>query len=56
MGNISSFALQSANEEKIKKMTENAINSGINIVSPAWTWNKSPMKNIQAILNRQRRN
>lgn len=51
MGNISSFALQSANEEKIKKMTENAINSGINIVSPACgLGTQSPMKNIQAIL------
>lgn len=51
MGNISSFALESANEEKIKKMTENAINSGINIVSPACgLGTQSPMKNIQAIL------
>ncbi|NLJ99175.1 MAG: MtaA/CmuA family methyltransferase [Tissierellia bacterium] len=51
MGNISSFALESADEEKIKKMTENVIDNGINIVSPACgLGTQSPMENIQAIL------
>jgi [methyl-Co(III) methanol-specific corrinoid protein]:coenzyme M methyltransferase len=51
MGNISSFALESADEEKVKKMTEKVINNGINIVSPACgLGTQSPMKNIQSIL------
>lgn len=51
MGNISSFALETANEDKINTMTKNAINSGIDIVSPACgLGTQSSMKNIQAML------
>lgn len=51
MGNISSFTLETANEDKISTMTKNAISSGIDIVSPACgLGTQSPMKNIQAML------
>lgn len=51
MGNVSSFALEFADEEKVRKLTENVINSGINIISPACgLGTQSSMKNIQAML------
>lgn len=51
MGNISSFALETANEDKIRIMTKKAIESGINILSPACgLGTQSSMKNIQAML------
>lgn len=51
MGNVSSFALETANEDKISTMTKIAINNGIDIVSPACgLGTQSSMKNIQAML------
>lgn len=51
MGNVSSFALETANEDKISTMTKNVINNGIDIVSPACgLGTQSSMKNIQAML------
>ena len=51
MGNVSSFALETSNEDKISTMTKNAINSGIDILSPACgLGTQSSMKNIQAML------
>ncbi len=51
MGNVSSFAIETANEDKINAMTQNAINSGIDILSPACgLGTQSSMKNIQVIL------
>lgn len=51
MGNVSSFAIETANEDKINAMTKNAINSGIDILSPACgLGTQSSMKNIQVML------
>jgi MtaA/CmuA family methyltransferase len=51
MGNVSSFALETANGDKIRAMTKNVINNGIDIVSPACgLGTQAPMKNIQAML------
>lgn len=51
MGNISSLALATATEDKIKTMTQNAINGGIDILSPACgLGTQSSMKNIQVML------
>ena len=51
MGNVSSFALETSNEDKISTMTKNAINSGIDILSPACgLGTQSSMKNIQVML------
>ena len=51
MGNISSFAIESADEEKITAMTRNAIRNGVDILAPACGLGTgSPLANIQAIL------
>lgn len=51
MGNVSSFALQFSDEKKIKAITKNVINSGVDIVSPACgLGTQSSLKNIQVML------
>ena len=51
MGNISTYALEFGDEERIKKLTKFCLNSGVDIISPACgLGTKSPLANIQAIL------
>ena len=51
MGNVSTFALEFGNEERIEKLTKFCVNGGSNIISPACgLGTRSPIANIQAIL------
>lgn len=51
MGNVSTFALEFGNEERIEKLTKFCVKGGSNIISPACgLGTKSPLANIQAIL------
>lgn len=51
MGNVSSFALEYGNEDKIKALTLKAIADGVDIISPACgLGTQSSLKNIQTIL------
>lgn len=51
MGNVSTYALEFANEEKVKSLTKTCIKNGSNIISPACgLGTKSPLSNIQSIL------
>ena len=50
MGNVSTYALENNNEEKIKNITYRLINEGINILSPACGLSTStPLSNIRAL-------
>lgn len=52
MGNVSSFALQGSNPEKIGTMAQRAIDNGVDILAPACGLGTgSAMENIQALLN-----
>ncbi|TJX13734.1 MtaA/CmuA family methyltransferase [Tissierella creatinini] len=51
MGNVSSFALETSNPQKIQTMAQSAINNGVNILSPACgLGTQSSMDNIKALL------
>lgn len=51
MGNVSTFALEFGNEERIEKLTKFCVRGGSNIISPACgLGTRSPIVNIQAIL------
>lgn len=51
MGNVSTYALEFSTPEKIVTMTNNCVNSGANIISPACgLGTKSPIENVRAIL------
>ncbi len=51
MGNVSTFALQNSYEEDIENMSNNCMQAGVNILSPACgIGTKTPLKNIQAMI------
>jgi len=51
MGNVSTYAIEFSEIDKIKELTRNSINNGADIVSPACGLGmNSPLKNVQAIL------
>ena len=51
MGNVSTFALEFANKDRIEKLTKFCVKSGSDIISPACgLGTKSPLANVQAIL------
>lgn len=51
MGNVSTYTIEFADEEKIKILTEKCVEDGSNIVSPACGLGmKSPLKNVKAML------
>ncbi|MGO1369083.1 MAG: uroporphyrinogen decarboxylase family protein [Senegalia sp. (in: firmicutes)] len=51
MGNLSTYALEFSNKEKIRTMTKGVLNSGVNIISPACgLGTQSSLENIQAML------
>lgn len=51
MGNVSTYALEFGDPERVKMLTEGCVKNGSNIISPACGLGmKSPIKNIQAIL------
>jgi len=51
MGNVSTFALEFGDEERIEKLTKACVDGGSNIVSPACgLGTKTPIANIRAIL------
>jgi len=51
MGNVSTFALEFGDEERVQKLTKFCVQSGSDIISPACgLGTKSPLANIQAIL------
>lgn len=51
MGNVSSFALETANPDKVQTMAQTAIKNGVNILSPACgLGTQSSMENIKALL------
>ena len=51
MGNVSTFALEFGDEERVQKLTKFCVQSGSDISSPACgLGTKSPLANIQAIL------
>ena len=51
MGNVSTFALEFGDEERVQKLTKFCVQSGSDIISPACgLGTKSPLTNIQAIL------
>ncbi|MGM0379086.1 MAG: uroporphyrinogen decarboxylase family protein [Bacillota bacterium] len=51
MGNLSTYALEFGDEEKIKSLTNQCLKQEVDIVSPACGLGmKSPLENIQAIL------
>lgn len=51
MGNVSTFALEFGDEEKVASLTKFCVESGSNIISPACgLGTKSPLRNIQAML------
>ena len=52
MGNVSTYALEFGDPERVKMLTEGCVKSGSDIISPACGLGmKSPIKNIQAILS-----
>ncbi|MDO5410887.1 MAG: MtaA/CmuA family methyltransferase [Lachnospiraceae bacterium] len=52
MGNVSTYALEFGNPEKIIKLTEHCVKNGSNIVSPACgLGTRSPLKNIQTMVS-----
>ena len=52
MGNVSTYALEFGDEERVKKLTKHCVSGGADIISPACGLGmKSSMKNIQAILS-----
>ena len=52
MGNVSTYALEFGDEERVKKLTKHCVSGGSDIISPACGLGmKSSMKNIQAILS-----
>jgi [methyl-Co(III) methanol-specific corrinoid protein]:coenzyme M methyltransferase len=51
MGNVSTYALEFGDPEKVKRLTENCVKNGSDIISPACGLGmKSPLVNVQAIL------
>lgn len=51
MGNVSTFALEFGDEERVEKLTKFCVKGGSNIISPACgLGTRSPIANIQAIL------
>lgn len=51
MGNVSTYALEFGDPERVAALTEHCVKSGSNIISPACgLGTKSPLKNIQAML------
>lgn len=51
MGNVSTYALEFGDPEKVKALTRNCMKNGSNIISPACGLGmKSPLLNVQAIL------
>ncbi|MEG1505687.1 MAG: uroporphyrinogen decarboxylase family protein [Lachnospiraceae bacterium] len=51
MGNVSTYALEFGNPDRVKMLTQGCIKHGSNIISPACGLGmKSPLKNVQAIL------
>lgn len=57
MGNVSTFALEFADEAKVETLTEVCMNAGADIISPACgLGTKSPLKNIQAMLKTIKKN
>lgn len=56
MGNISTFALQSGNPDRVAQLTRYSVKSGADIISPACgLGTQSPLGNIQAILQTLRK-
>lgn len=52
MGNVSTYALEFGEPEKIRQLTENCLRSGSNIISPACGLGMtSPLRNVRAILS-----
>ncbi|MDR0648037.1 MAG: MtaA/CmuA family methyltransferase [Synergistaceae bacterium] len=51
MGNVSTYALEFADEEKVKAITQSCLKNGADIISPACGLGmKSPLANVRAIL------
>ena len=51
MGNVSTYALEFGNPERVASLTKHCVESGSNIISPACgLGTKSPLGNIQAML------
>ena len=51
MGNVSTYALEFADQEKVKTLTRGCVKNGSDIISPACGLGmKSPLANVQAIL------
>lgn len=51
MGNVSTYALEFADPEKVRVLTKGCVDSGADIISPACGLGmRSPLKNVQAIL------
>lgn len=51
MGNVSTYALEFGDSDKVKTLTRGCVKNGSNIISPACGLGmKSPLKNVQAIL------
>lgn len=51
MGNVSTYALEFGDPERVKALTKNCVKNGSNIISPACGLGmKSPLRNVQAIL------
>lgn len=51
MGNVSTYALEFGNPQKVKALTESCVKNGSDIISPACGLGmKSPLANIQAVL------
>ena len=52
MGNVSTYALEFGDKDKIAALTKNSVRSGANIISPACgIGTKSPLSNIQTIFS-----
>ncbi|MEG0894253.1 MAG: uroporphyrinogen decarboxylase family protein, partial [Oscillospiraceae bacterium] len=57
MGNVSTFALGTMDEDKIKGLTKAALNFGADIISPACGLTiQTPLKNIQAMVDAVKQN
>lgn len=51
MGNVSTYALEFGDPDRVKALAKNCVKNGSNIISPACGLGmKSPLKNVQAIL------
>lgn len=51
MGNVSTYALEYSNSEKIQKLAEISVNNGSNILSPACGIGmRSPLENLKSII------